>query len=166
MPSLTRLVETLPDGRDVFMLVQRPDSRTPRYMVGLVFLQPNGASAHNGPSIAGGDDDASSANLGDLSQPSCFGFTDHMVVPDAITRIRWSFARQDALGFVYRRPLTINVAVRNNAAITTVTARPPCESPDVATAYAPDGRVIASYGNPDNLNRIIRPIRHGRPWGP
>jgi hypothetical protein len=64
-------------------------------------------------------------------QPSCFGYTDHMIVPDGIARIRWSFARQDALGFVYKRSLTASIAVRDNAAIATVR---PCPRANAQTS--------------------------------
>jgi hypothetical protein len=118
-----------------------------------------------GQPVAGGGGEPA-AELSSFQQPSCFGYTDHMIVPDGIARIRWSFARQDGLGFVYKRSLTVNIAVRDNTAIATVRARPACERPDVATAYAADGHVIASYGNIGSLDRITRPIRRGRPWGP
>ena len=80
--------------------------------------------------------------------------------------VAWVFARQDRLGFVYPKPLTIDIPVKNNIAITNIPERAPCVSPAVVRWYAADGHIVASQGSLAGIDQITRPVRHGRPWGP
>ena len=84
-------------------------------------------------------------------------------MPNNVTRVRWQFPRQDHYGYVYKAPLTLNIAVHGNYAIATIPGRAPCDEPSVITLYGRDGNVIAHKGNPANLERITRPVRHGDP---
>ena len=104
--------------------------------------------------------------LGEHAMDSAGGEPDESIVPDGITGVRWVFARQDQLGFVYRKPITVDVPVRNNVAIATVAARAPCVSPALVQWYSADGHIVKSTGSLANINTITRPVRRARPWGP
>lgn len=163
VPGLTRLVATLPGDDKVFMFVLAPTAprgsapRNTAYQLGLLSINPHGAG--------GGGAGTASFLYRDL-QPGCFNDASWSVIPDGITRVRWIFARQDRLGFVYPKALTIEIPVKNNIAIAEIPERAPCVSPAVVRWYAADGHIVASQGSLAGIDRIRRPVRHGKPWGP
>jgi hypothetical protein len=177
IPSLTRYTQTLPDGQEVFLIVFggipgpgrtiRPASRNVAN-IGLALVPPRAHPA-DGEGLGEGGGGASAASLYFFARrgpTGCDGNTLHNIVPDGIARIRWQFPRQDAYGYVYKGPLTVNVPVRQNVAIATINGRASCDKPSVVTLYDARGQIISKLGNATALDRITRPIRRGPPPGP
>jgi hypothetical protein len=175
IPSKTRYLETLPDGREAFLTQvrasvtyrshgrQRPDARARVFR--LIIVQPDGKWTHGQPIISPGGMVPSNriARIEALFGGGCALNTLFSVMPNGVTRVRWQFPRQDHYGYVYKAPLTLNIPVRGNYAIATIPGRASCDRPSVITLYDRDGNVIAHKGNPANLGRITRPVRHGDP---
>jgi hypothetical protein len=157
IPSLTRFTQTLPDGREVFLVVYRgilgPGGRisqTPPGLaiIGLVIVQPNAERTDGGP-VSGGAGGATPGSLYFLARHGpngCDGTTLHNIVPDGIARIRWQFPSEDENGNVYKAPLTVNVSVRQNVAIATINGRAPCDRPTGVTLYNARGQIISKIG--------------------
>ncbi len=176
IPSLERYTQTLPDGREVFLVVYRnlggPDGAPRRPLpgiatIGLTIVQPDGKST-NDPQVTAGGGGATPGSLYFLARHGpngCAGAALHNIVPDRVARIRWQFPRQDQYGYVYKTPLTVNVQVRQNVAIATVKGRAACDKPTVVTLYDARGQIISKIGNAADLNRITRPIQPGSPPG-
>lgn len=178
IPSLTRYTQTLSDGREVFLTVEDPASRLPRralqelerdkvLIIGEFIVRPDGKWTDGQPVLnpAGGES-AGDAYLIDRSgRQGCALDTYWIVAPDQVARIRWQFGRQDSLGYVYKTPLTVNLIVHGNVAVTTIPQRAGCDNPTTVTLYGNDGQVLSHTGNAANLNRITRPVRHGDPFG-
>ncbi len=184
IPSLTRFIETLPDTRDVFLVVYTPSSifrgrpglAPPRAVkafqriaiIGLMIVQPDGRWVDGQP-IIGGEGGATAGGLyfeARHGPNGCSLQTLHNIVPDRVKRVVWQFPRQDSYGYVYKAPLTINIPVVNNVAIVTDRARASCDQPTVVTLYGANGRLLSRIGNPATLDRITHPIRHGHPGPP
>lgn len=177
VPSLTRYTQTLPDGREVFLTVGSPGPRLPRrdlqellndkvLVIGEFIVRPDGKWNDGQPVLnpAGGES-AGDAYLIDRSgRQGCALDTYWIVAPDQVARIRWQFGRQDPLGYVYKAPLTVDLTVHGNVAVTTIPQRAGCDSPTTVTLYGHDGQVLSHTGNAADLERITRPVRHGNPF--
>ena len=158
IPSLTRYTQTLPDGREVFLVVYRgiggPSGRirpTPADLaiIGLVIVQPNGKPTGGGPVDEGGGG-ATPGSLYFLARhgpDGCDGNTLHNIVPDGIARIRWQFPSEDQSGNVHNTPLTVNVPVRQNVAIATINGLVSCAKPTAVTLYNASGQIISQIGS-------------------
>ena len=181
IPGLTRYIETLPDSREVLLVVYRPNAHFPPPParanhearepadIGLVILQPDGKPEDGGAEapIAAGNGGATAHILYHFARYGPSGssiYTHYNIVPDRVARIRWQFSRQDSYGYVYKTPLTVNIPVVQNVAIAVITSRRPSDSPTVVTLYNARGQVISETGNPADLDRITRPVRHGNPF--
>jgi hypothetical protein len=86
------------------------------------------------------------------------------IVPNQVARVRWQFGRQDPLGYVFKAPLTVDMTARGNVAAIAIPDRASCDRPTVVTLYGHHGQLLSQTGNPANLNRITRPVRHGNPF--
>ncbi len=153
IPSLTRYTQTLPDGREVFLVVYRGNPgptgrirRTSRIaIIGLVVVQPDGKRTDGVGPVSGG---AGGATPGSLyfearhGPNGCDGNTLHNIVPDGIARIRWEFPGEDQSGNVSNAPLIVNVPVRQNVAIATIKGLVSCAKPTSITLYNASGQVI------------------------
>jgi hypothetical protein len=156
IPSLTRYTQTLPDGREVFLVVYGgipgPSGRirrTPRIaIIGLVLVQPADKRTGGGP-VSGGSGGATPGSLYFEARhgPSgCDVDTLHNIVPDGIARIRWQFPGEDQSGKAPEAPLTVDVPVRQNVAIATVNGLGSCPTPSVVTLYNASGQIISQIG--------------------
>ena len=170
IPSLTRRVAILRGGVEVFLVVY-PAAGRGGDTANLVFVFTDPRSG-NLPVVGADGYRGTPAGMlsRDFTQYPCFGPVDHgsidyNIIPDGVSRMQWLYNRQDDLGFVYRHPLTMNVPVRDNVVIATVPGRTPCELPNVVKLYGA-GRLLRTIGNPALVNRITRPVRHGKPFGP
>jgi hypothetical protein len=177
IPSLTRYTQTLPDGREVFLTVSKPNTRLPRragrhlppdgvLVVGFVTVQPDGKWTDGQPvTNPSGGETASSAYLtARTGRQGCGLDTYLVIVPNQVARIRWQFARQDPLGYVFNAPLSVNMTVHGNVAATTIPQRASCDQPAAVTLYGHNGQVLSQTGSTNNLNRITRPVNHGDPF--
>lgn len=177
VPSLTRYTQTLPDGREVFLTVENPGSRLSaravRQMlhagvpiIGEFIVQPDGKWTDGPPVLnPGGGENAGDAYLIARSgRQGCALDTYWVVAPDQVAGIRWQFGRQDRQGYVYKSPLTVNLTVHGNVAVTTIPQRASCDSPANVTLYGHDGQVLSHTGTATNLDRITRPVRRGNPF--
>jgi hypothetical protein len=175
IPSLTRYIETLPDGYEVFLTLGLPrttalggrrlPARSKIADLGMVTINPNGREG-TGPGLGGGFGGATVRTLLFFARggpDGCSADVEYNIVPDGVTRIRWQFPRQDSYGYVYKAPLTINVPVIQNVAIALIPQRASCDKPTVVTLYDTHGQILSQRGNPASLDRIRKPIRHGNP---
>jgi hypothetical protein len=112
----------------------------------------------------GGDTARDAYIIARTGRQACDLDTYSVIVPNQVARIRWQFGRQDPLGYVFKAPLTVNLAPRGNVAVTTLPQRTSCDRPAAVTLYGHDGQVLSHTGNTSNLNRITRPINHGNPF--
>ena len=177
IPNLTRYTETLPGGREVFLTVYRPDSRRLRpgtqsppadnlLIIGLFIVQPDGKWTDGQPVISPvvGETAGDAYLEARTGRQGCGLDTYWVIAPDQVARIRWQFGRQDPAGFVFKAPLTVNMTVHGNVAVTTIPERTSCDRPAIITLYGHDGRILSHTGNAINLNRVTRPARHGNPF--
>jgi hypothetical protein len=175
VPSLTRYIETLPDGYEVFLTLglprntpltaRRRPARSTIADLGMVTINPDGRES-TGPGLSGGGGGATPRTLLFFARggpTGCSADVEDNIVPDSVTRIRWQFPRQDSYGYVYKAPLTINVPVIQNVAIALIPQRASCDKPTVVTLYGTRGQILSQRGNPASLDRIRKPIRHGNP---
>jgi hypothetical protein len=166
VPQLTRLVARL-QGRKLFILVYRHDGFRGSQANPLSGKADDGVGllsvSRSGAAFAG---DTPATAIWQNMRPGCLDDTQYTIVPDGIRRVRWVFARQDQLGFVYRSPLTVDVRVRNNVAVARIIGRAPCVRPSLVSWYTADGHRVQSTGNLANINKITRRARHGQIWGP
>jgi hypothetical protein len=157
IPSLTRYTQTLPDGREVFLVVYRgiPGrgggiKGTPGLaIIGLVIVQPDGTRTDGVPPVSGGSGGATPGSLYFLARHGpngCSGNTLHNIVPDGIARIRWEFPSEDQSGNGSNAPLIVNVPVRENVAIATINGLASCAKPTVVTLYNTSGQIISKIG--------------------
>jgi len=155
IPALIRLVRTMGGGRRAYLVLFYPGKGIrPSYSAGLVLLAPDlGPSSTQQPVVVG-----TAKTVGQLTDRTvdCFAHTDYALLPDGVASGRLVFDRQDANGVVYPGAVTVHARVIDDAAMFTVTARPPCEPASAVTWYAADGRVVASYGSTAHVNRIRR----------
>lgn len=177
IPSLTRYTQTLSDGREVFLTVSNPATRPPgrgrrtrppntALLIGIVTVQPNGKWI-NGPPVTSpsGDETATAAYYtARTGRQGCVLDLYWVIVPNQVSRIRWQFARQDPLGYVFNAPLSIDMTVHGNVAVTTIPQRASCDRPAAVTLYASNGQILSHTGNTTDLNRITRPVNHGDPF--
>jgi hypothetical protein len=177
VPSLTRYTQTLPGGREVFLTVYRPGSQLLRragqsrpadnvLVIGVFIVQPDGKWTDGQPvmSSAGGERSGDAYLEARTGRQGCGLDTYWVIAPDQVAQIRWQFGRQDSVGYVFNAPLTINLTVHGNAAVTTVPQRTSCDRPATITLYGHDGQILSHTGNPTILNRVTRPVRHGNPF--
>jgi len=182
IPSLTRYTQTLPDGREVFLAVYHPSeflpggapkglderlakSRDESVSLRLIIVQPNGKWTDGQPVLdPGGSYAAKYAYIeARAGRQGCGVSTYWNIVPNQVAQIRWQFPRQDAYGYVYKAPLTVNIPVHENTAVATIPTRASCDRPSVVTLYGHNGQILSHAGSATNLNRITRPIRRGNP---
>jgi hypothetical protein len=179
IPSLTRYTQTLPDGREVFLAVYNPASTLPRralshlppkakttLIVGPVIVQPDGKWTNGQPldDPRGGGTARDAYITARTGRQECGLDTYSVIAPNQVARIRWQFGRQDPMGYVFNGPLTVNMIVHGNIAVTTIPQRASCDRPAAVTLYGHSGEVLSQTGNASNLNRITRPVRHGNPF--
>jgi hypothetical protein len=176
IPTLTRYIETLPDGYEVFLTLgipplhtalggRRDPARSKIANLGMVTINPDGREG-TGPGLGGGFGGATARTLLFFARggpDGCSADVEDNIVPDGVTRIRWQFPRQDSYGYVYKAPLTVNVPVIQNVAIALIPQRASCDKPTVVTLYGTHGQILSQRGNPASLDRIRKPIRHGNP---
>jgi hypothetical protein len=158
IPSLTRYTQTLPDGREVFLVVYGsipgPGDRLRRpppglAIIGLEIVQPSGGRTGQGGPVGGGGGGATPGSLyfeARHGPNGCDGDTLHNIVPDGIARIRWEFPGEDRSGSNSTTPLIVNVPVRQNVAIATIPGLVSCAQPTSVTLYSPSGAVISQIG--------------------
>lgn len=177
IPSLTRYTQTLPDGREVFLAVYNPADLLPPnalrhrpaktiLIIGPVIVQPDGKWTDGQPLSApsGGETARDAYITARTGRQGCGLDTYSVIVPNQVARIRWQFGRQDPLGYVFKAPLTVNMAVHGNVAVATIPQRTSCDRPATVTLYGHNGQILSHTGNTSNLNRITRPINHGNPF--
>jgi len=175
--SLTRYTQTLSDGREVFLTVYNPKKAlppgAPHYTVpattliaGPIIVQPDGKWTNGQPLVnpSGGESARAAYVTARTGNQACTLDTYSVIVPNRVARIRWLFGRQDRMGYVYSAPLTVNMTVHGNIAVTTIPQRTSCDRPAAVTLYALDGQVLSHTGNTSRLNRITRPVNHGNPF--
>ena len=183
IPSQTRYVRTISDGREVFLaalingmargLVHNPNTRPARRPDGevalkLLIVQPDGKPAAAGtggqPIEGGGLGEVNNriAGIEARSGGGCAGTTIWSIMPNGITRVRWQFPRQDRYGNTYPTPLSVTVPASDNIAVATIHGRANCDQPTVTTLYNATGHVVHRYGNPATLRRTVTPsqVRH------
>ena len=170
--SQTRYIETLPDGREVFLTMLTRSAAGFRKLpadgerpVRLIIVSPEGKWNDGQPIITVGLGDVNNriAGIEARMKPGCGAGLLWRQMPNDVARVRWQLPRQDRYGYVYSAPLALSIPARGNLAIAVVHGRASCDQPSVTTLYARDGRVIGRVGNPSDLNAITRPIRHGNP---
>lgn len=153
--GLTRLATTV-GGAQVFLTIAKPPAIRARAGSGDeldVLLRMNGGGCGGAGNSA---DDLSR----DLTPGSC-GNLFYSVVPDGVSRILWVFARQKGRSFpVYRKPLSVDVAVNGNVAAARV-ARRAGDTPAYIAWFAADGRIIKRHGTTRNLLRVVPPSKPG-----
>jgi hypothetical protein len=179
IPSLTRYTQTLSDGREVFLTVSNPetDTKLPRrarrtvppnsvLLVGIVTVQPDGRWTNGQPvtNPSGGETATSAYYAARTGRQGCGLDTYWVIVPNQVSRIRWQFARQDPLGYVFNAPLSVDMTVHGNVAVTTIPQRASCDRPAAVTLYGRSGEILSHTGSTNNLNRITRPVNHGDPF--
>ena len=180
IPSLTRYTQTLPDGREVFLAVYHPSeflpggapkgstSASPKAGTNLSVSGSSSSSpTANGPTVSPswirGSYAAKYAYIeARAGRQGCGVSTYWNIVPNQVAQIRWQFPRQDAYGYVYKAPLTVNIPVHENTAVATIPTRASCDRPSVVTLYGQNGKILSHTGSA-TVNRITRPIRHGNP---
>lgn len=153
--SLMRYTQTLPDGREVFLVVYRGIGGPGRLIrpppglaiIGLDILQPDGKRTPGSTDVGGGG----GATLGSLyfearhGPNGCDGNTLHNIVPDGIARIRWEFPSADFYGN-RDAPVIVNVPVIQNVAIATIPGLISCAKPTSVTLFGASGQIISQIG--------------------
>lgn len=177
IPELTRYTQTLPGGREVFLTVYRPSY--PRFarggqsppagnvlIIGVFIVQPDGTWTEGQPVISPtvGETSGDAWLEARTGREGCGLDTYWVIAPDQVAQIRWQFGRQDPAGFVFNAPLTVNMTVHGNVAVTTIPQRTSCDRPATITLYGRDGQTLSHTGNATNLNRVTRPASHGNPF--
>jgi hypothetical protein len=177
IPSLTRYTQTLSDGREVFLTVSNPATRLPRgarrtlppnrvLPIGIVTVQPDGKWTNGQPVMnpSGGETAKAAYYTARTGRQGCGLDTYWVIVPNQVSRIRWQFARQDPLGYVFNAPLSVDMTVHGNVAVSTIPQRASCDRPAAVTLYGRNGEILSQTGSTNNLNRITRPVNHGDPF--
>jgi hypothetical protein len=177
IPSLTRYTQTLADGREVFLTVSNPDTTLPgrarRHLprnsvidIGIITVQPNGKWTDGQPVMnpSGGETAGAAYLTARTGRQACGLDTYWVIVPNQVARIRWQFARQDPLGYVFNTPLSVTMSVHGNIAATTIPQRASCDRPAAVTLYGRAGDVLSQTGRTNNINQVTRPVNHGNPF--
>ena len=181
VPSLTRYTQTLPDGREVFLTVGSPGPRLPRrdlqellndkVLVIGEFIVPARRQVERRPTRAESRRGRVGRRRLSHRQERASGVRARYLL-DRRSRSgrwdRWQFGRQDPLGYVHKAPLTVDLTVHGNVAVTTIPQRAGCDSPTTVTLYGHDGQVLSHTGNAADLERITRRSATGTrsPTGP
>jgi hypothetical protein len=75
-----------------------------------------------------------------------------------------TIGRRDSFGYVFNAPLTVNLIVHDNIAVTTIPRRASCDRPATVTLYGENDQVLSHTGNTRKLNSITRPVKRQNPF--